>query len=650
MSGSESISPVFDDVDRYLFAEGTHKTLYKNLGSHRITLNGEEGTHFCVWAPNASSCAVIGDFNHWNDQSHVMHQHVESGLWQLFIPKVEAGAHYKYALRDHAGQQLPHKSDPFAKYHESPPGNASIVCESDYSWSDEHWMQSHEVSSRLDKPISIYEVHLPSWRRHDDGSSYSFRECVEHLIPYVRDNGFTHLELLPVSEHPFEGSWGYQPIGMFAPTHRLGTPDDFRYFIDSCHQAGLAVIMDWVPAHFPSDEHGLVYFDGTSLYEHQDPRQGFHREWNTCIFNYGRKEVKNYLLSNALFWIDEFHLDGLRVDAVASMLYLNYARDDGDWVPNQFGGHENLEAVEFLKDLNQWVESIGGVTFAEESTSWEGVTKTVDLGGLGFRYKWNMGWMNDVLDYFSEDPLYRKFHHSRLTFGQTYAFTENFVLPFSHDEMVYGKKSLLEKMPGDQWQKYANLRLLYMFLFAQPGKKLLFMGGEIAQSAEWNHDAQLDWNLLGFDENRQILQLYRELNELYRNERALHIGDCHELGFQWIDCDDNEQSVISFYRRVPNSSEAIICIFNFTPVVRQNYSLGVYDPGKYTEIMNSDAVCYGGSGVVRENSLCDEECSSSYYISTSQAVQGKPNSITLTLPPLAALFLRCDIGDLSISA
>ena len=331
------------------------------------------------------------------------------------------------------------------------------------------------------------------------------------------------------------------------------------------------------------------------------------------------------------------------------MLYLNYARDDGDWVPNQFGGHENLEAVEFLKDLNQWVESIGGVTFAEESTSWEGVTKNVDLGGLGFRYKWNMGWMNDVLDYFCEDPIYRKFHHSRLTFGQTYAFTENFVLPFSHDEMVYGKKSLLEKMPGDQWQKYANLRLLYMFLFAQPGKKLLFMGGEIAQSAEWNHDAQLDWNLLGFDENRQILQLYRELNELYRNERALHIGDCHELGFQWIDCDDNEQSVISFYRRVPNSSEAIICIFNFTPVVRQNYSLGVYDPGKYTEIMNSDAVCYGGSGVVRENSLCDEECSSSYYISISQAVQGKPNSITLTLPPLAALFLKCNIGDLSIS-
>jgi len=407
--------------------------------------------------------------------------------------------------------------------------------------------------------------------------------------------------------------------------------------------------MDWVPAHFPSDEHGLVCFDGTSLYEHEDPKQGIHREWNTCIFNYGRNEVKNYLLSNALFWIEEYHLDGLRVDAVASMLYLNYAREDGDWVPNRFGGRENLEAVEFLKELNQWVESAGGVTFAEESTSWEGVTRQVDLGGLGFRFKWNMGWMNDVLDYFTEDPLYRKFHHSRLTFGHTYAFTENFVLPFSHDEMVYGKKSLLEKMPGDKWQKFANLRLLHMFLFAQPGKKLLFMGGELAQSGEWDHDAQLDWNLLGREENAQILQLYRELNDLYRTEQSLHKGDCHELGFQWIDCDDNEQSVISFYRRVPNSSEAVICIFNFTPVVRQNYSLGVFDPGNYVEIMNSDAACYGGSGVVYENCCYSEEHSTSYYISVAQEVQGKPHSINLTLPPLAAVFLKRVIGNSCIS-
>jgi len=642
VSGAEQNSPVFSEVDRYLFAEGTHKTLFKKLGAHRIKLNGVEGTHFSVWAPNASSCAVVGEFNHWNDCSHLMQQHVESGLWQLFVPKVEAGTRYKYALRDNAGQQLPHKSDPFAQYHESPPGNASVVCESSYSWNDGLWMQSNEAHSRIDKPISIYEVHLPSWRRHDDGSSYSFRECVEHLIPYVRDNGFTHLELLPVSEHPFEGSWGYQPIGLFAPTHRLGTPDDFRYFVDSCHQAGLCVIMDWVPAHFPSDEHGLVCFDGTSLYEHEDPKQGIHREWNTCIFNYGRNEVKNYLLSNALFWIEEYHLDGLRVDAVASMLYLNYAREDGDWVPNRFGGRENLEAVEFLKELNQWVESAGGVTFAEE---WEGVTRQVDLGGLGFRFKWNMGWMNDVLDYFTEDPLYRKFHHSRLTFGHTYAFTENFVLPFSHDEMVYGKKSLLEKMPGDKWQKFANLRLLHMFLFAQPGKKLLFMGGELAQSGEWDHDAQLDWNLLGREENAQILQLYRELNDLYRTEQSLHKG----VGFQWIDCDDNEQSVISFYRRVPNSSEAVICIFNFTPVVRQNYSLGVFDPGNYVEIMNSDAACYGGSGVVYENCCYSEEHSTSYYISVAQEVQGKPHSINLTLPPLAAVFLKRVIGNSCIS-
>lgn len=618
------------EMDHHLFCAGTHQNLYEKLGSHVTEVDGTAGVVFVVWAPNASVCSVVGEFNHWDTRVHVMRKHESSGLWEIFIPGLTAGLKYKYSIRDDQGNHLPYKNDPFGHAFEGPPGNASIVYDSHYQWRDSKWTSTQNDALNLDKPVSLYEVHLQSWRRDSEENSYSYRELAEHLIPYAVDNGFTHLELLPITEHPFAGSWGYQPIGLFAPLATLGSPDDFRFFVDQCHRAGLGVIMDWVPAHFPADAHGLARFDGTALFEHEDPRQGFHTEWNTCIFNYGRNEVKNYLLSNALYWIREFHLDGLRVDAVASMLYLDYSRNEGEWIPNQYGGRENLEAVEFLQQVNIWVREAGAVTFAEESTSWDGVTRGVDKGGLGFNYKWNMGWMNDVLDYFSEDPINRKYHLDKLTFGLTYAFSENFILPFSHDETVYGKRSLLSKMPGDSWQQYANLRALYMYLYTQPGKKLLFMGGEFAQHMEWNHDGELDWGSLGDSSHQGMLKLVHELNGTYRREKALHAGDCHSLGFQWIDCSDTENSVISYYRRIPDTAEHVVCVFNFTPVVRRNYRVGVYDQVSYREILNSDSKEFGGSGVV----------GSSAYIAEEVPASSKPLSFAIDLPPLAGIILK----------
>lgn len=620
-----------DQTDCYLFNEGNHQYLYQKLGAHCISQGDQQGTVFVLWAPNASKCSVVGDFNSWNDQAHPMQIVGQSGVWQVFIEGVGEHSKYKFSLWDKSGRQLPYKADPYSQCNEGPPGNASVVYNSTYQWNDQTWVQNRLSNFAVDKPVSMYEVHLPSWRRRWDQSSLSYRELIDQLIPYVRDNGFTHIELLPVSDHPFAGSWGYQPIGLFAPLHSLGSPDELREFIDCCHQQGIGVIMDWVAAHFPSDTHGLAAFDGTHLYEHEDPRQGLHKEWNTCIFNYGRNEVKNYLLSNALYWIREFHIDALRVDAVASMLYLDYSKDAGDWVPNKHGGNENLEAVDFIKQLNVWVHEAGAITIAEESTSWPGVSRPVESGGLGFTYKWNMGWMNDTLFYSSEDPVNRKHHHHCLTFGPTYAFSENFVLPFSHDEVVYGKKSLLGKMPGDDWQRFANLRLLYAYMYAYPGKKLVFMGSEIAQQQEWNHDAEVDWSALDSQANQQILTVVKDLNQHYRNEPALHAGDCHELGFQWIDCDDAEQSIIAFYRRVPHSPEFVICVFNFTPVVRHNYRVGVYDPGQYSEVFNTDSQIYGGSDITQTQHA---------YTTIDIPAQGRPHSFELTLPPLAGVYLK----------
>ncbi len=625
-----SFAPVLGEVDHFLLGEGTHEQLFQRLGSHVTDIEGVSGVQFGVWAPNASTCSLIGDFNHWDERSHAMRKHHTSGLWEIFIPGIQAGVKYKYALHDRHGIRLPDKNDPYARYFEPPPGNASIVYESGYSWRDQSWQQAKRNELALDKPVAIYEVHLASWRHTMPSESHGYRELAEHLIPYVRDNGYTHLELMPATEHPFAGSWGYQPIGLFAPSHRLGTPDDFRYFVDQCHQAGIGVIMDWVPAHFPADDHGLGHFDGTHLYEHADPKQGRHKDWDTLIYNFGRHEVCNYLLCNALFWLREFHLDGLRVDAVASMLYLDYSRGDGEWVPNQHGGNHNLEAVHFLQRMNQLVHREGCITMAEESTSWQGVSHPVEYNGLGFTYKWNMGWMNDMLEYISTDPVHRKHCHNKLTFGLTYAFSENFVLPISHDEVVYGKGSLIEKMPGDSWQSFANLRCFLAFMYGYPGKKLLFMGSEFAQKQEWSHDRQLDWDLLASEPHAQVLQLTKQLNQFYRDEPAMHRGDCDELGFQWIDCDDSEQSIVSFYRRVPRSPEAVIFVCNFTPVVRQAYRLGVHDVGCYREILNTDELSFGGSGVINSGPLTTED----------SPAHNLPQSLEITLPPLAVIVLK----------
>ena len=619
------------DVDLHLLGEGSHRNIYSVLGANCVQLLGVTGCRFAVWAPNASRVSVVGDFNDWDGRRHAMRFHPGVGVWEIFIPGVAAGRSYKYELLDAQGNLLPLKSDPLARFCEAPPGNASLVCQSKYRWNDSDWLSRRSPEPELDKPISIYEVHLGSWRRNPDeeNRSLTYRELADELIPYVVDLGFTHIELLPISEHPFDGSWGYQPIGLYAPTSRFGNPDDFRYFVDRCHQAGIAIVIDWVPAHFPRDDHGLRRFDGTPLYEHEDPRKGEHADWGTLIFNYGRREVVNYLIGSALSWIEEFHIDALRVDAVASMLYLDYSRKDGEWIPNEHGGNENLEAISFLRVLNEEVHARGATTYAEESTAWPGVSHPTYDGGLGFTFKWNMGWMNDSLSYVGEDPLNRKFHHDKMTFGLVYAFDENFVLPLSHDEVVHGKRSLLGKMPGDEWQRLASLRTYLTAMFCHPGKKLLFMGAELAQVTEWNHDGSLPWHLLHEPSHAGMQSLVRSLNAIYRQEPALHQVDFDHAGFEWIDLSDRDNSIFSWLRRDKNG-KFVVCVCNFTPVVRYDYRIGVPDGGRYLEIFNSDATEYAGSGKGNAGAV----------VAADVPADGRSFSVTLTIPPLAALILK----------
>jgi 1,4-alpha-glucan branching enzyme len=615
------------ELDLYLLGEGSDSHVYEKLGARVLRVSGVAGTRFAVWAPNASRVSVVGDFNEWDGRRHVMRLHPGNGIWEIFIPGVASGAHYKFEITDGSGKLLPLKSDPYAAFNEPPPGNASIVFGSRYRWKDESWMARRSATPALDVPISIYEVHPGSWRRHADGRYLSYRELADELVSYVTDMGYTHVELLPVSEHPFDGSWGYQPVGLFAPTQRFGNPDDFRYLVDACHRAGIGVIVDWVPAHFPRDEHGLRRFDGSALYEHEDPRRGEHADWGTLIFNYGRREVVNYLIGSALCWVKEFHVDAVRVDAVASMLYLDYSRSEGEWLPNEHGGNENLEAVEFLKRLNTELHANGATSFAEESTAWPGVSRPVDAGGLGFTYKWNMGWMNDTLSYMGEDPVHRKFHHDKMTFGLVYAFDENFVLPLSHDEVVHGKHSILGRMPGDDWQQFANLRAYYAFMYAHPGKKLSFMGNEFAQRDEWNHDQSLDWHLLDAPAHRGVQHLVRDLNRLYRSTPALFERDFEANGFAWLDWEDRENSVLSWLR-FDHHGGFVICIINLTPMVRNNYRVGVPAAGQYQELVNTDDELYDGSGT--GNGVVSSE---------RIGHKGYAESISLTLPPLATLFI-----------
>ena len=617
------------ELDLYLLGEGSDIRIYEKLGAQVRTIDGVSGTRFAVWAPNASRVSVIGDFNDWDGRRHMMRLHPGNGIWEIFIPDIGTGRKYKFELLDQGGNLLPLRSDPFAYFSEPPAGKASIVYDSGYDWQDGDWIANRSSSPDLDRPVSIYEVHLGSWRRKDNNEYLGYRELADELVDYVSDMGFTHIEFLPVSEHPFDGSWGYQPIGMFAPTYRFGEPDDFRYLVDRCHEKGIGVIVDWVPAHFPRDEHGLRRFDGTALYEHEDPRKGEHADWGTLIFNFGRREVVNYLLGSAIYWIDEFHIDALRVDAVASMLYLDYSREEGEWVPNEFGGNENLEAVAFLRRLNAELHLHGATSYAEESTAWPGVSRPVDQSGLGFTYKWNMGWMNDTLSYMSEDPVHRRYHHDKMTFGLVYAFNENFVLPLSHDEVVHGKGSLLGRMPGDEWQRFANLRAYLANMYAHPGKKLLFMGSEIASYKEWNHDQALDWHLLEYDFHRGVQTLIRDMNALYRCTPALYERDFVPEGFEWIDWNDRDASMLSWARRDAHGG-FVICITNFTPVVRYDYRIGVPELRRYKEILNSDGAAYGGNNLGNGDNLHADEIPQ----------HDRPYSVSLTVPPLATVWLQ----------
>jgi 1,4-alpha-glucan branching enzyme len=618
------------DLDLYLLGEGSHADIYRKLGAHVVRKLGVHGTVFSVWAPNASRVSVIGDFNDWDGRLHVMRLHPGNGIWEIFIPAVAAGARYKFEMQDSRGRLLPFKSDPLAQYSEPPPGNASVVTHSRYRWRDARWMDGRSVVPALDKPMCIYEVHLGSWRRKPpDNAWLDYRELAQQLVGYVQHMGFTHVEFLPLSEHPFDGSWGYQPIGLYSPTQRFGQPDELRHLIDELHRAGIGVIVDWVPAHFPRDEHGLMRFDGTALYEHADPRRGEHAEWGTLVFNFGRREVINYLVGSALYWVREFHVDALRVDAVASMLYLDYSRKKGEWLPNQHGGNENLEAVAFLQKLNAEIHLNGATSHAEESTAWGGVSRPVEAGGLGFTCKWNMGWMNDTLAYMSEEPVHRKYHHHKMTFGLVYAWSENFILPLSHDEVVHGKGSLLGRMPGDDWQKFANLRAYFGYMYAHPGKKLLFMGGEFAQWSEWDHQRSLDWHLLQYEPHQGMQSLVRQLNHSYRELPALFEQDFVSSGFEWLSCDDADQSIYAWLRRARDGG-CVICVCNFTPVVRQSYRLGVPQAGNYRMVLNTDDPQFGGSGVETAKLLHSEE----------RPAHGRAQSIVLTLPPLATVWLQ----------
>ena len=633
--------PLLGELDLHLLAQGTHWRAWEALGAHRRVVDGVAGTAFAVWAPNARRVSVVGPFNGWDGRMHPMRRRVESGNWELFVPGVADGELYKFELTG-AGGELLHKGDPYARWTEAPPATASRVRhERPFAWTDAGWLALRAGAQPRAAPMSIYEVHLGSWRHHGDGRWLGYRELADTLLPYVRSMGFTHVELLPVSEHPFGGSWGYQPTALYAPSARWGDPDDLRSFVDRAHAEGLGVILDWVPAHFPVDAHGLIAFDGTPLYEHADPRVGRHAEWGTLVYDFGRNEVANFLIANALYWLHAFHVDGLRVDAVASMLYLDYSRPAGAWRPNVHGGRENLEAVAFLKRLNEKVyeEVPGAITLAEESTAWPGVSRPTWLGGLGFGFKWNMGWMNDTLAYMGQDPVHRRWHHHRLTFGLVYAFAENFVLPLSHDEVVHGKGSLLGRMPGDDWRKFANLRLYLSFMWMQPGKKLLFMGGEFGQRREWDHDRELDWWLLDDathgTRHRGLQALVRELNALHRGLPVLHRHDAETRGFEWVDCQDSAQSVIAWLRLGDPDEACVLAVCNFTPIAREGYRFGVPRGGRWRERLNSDAAEYGGSGVGNLGGVDAEPV----------PWHGRPWSVVLRLPPLGALALVSGTTD-----
>ncbi|HEX3703190.1 MAG TPA: 1,4-alpha-glucan branching protein GlgB [Vicinamibacterales bacterium] len=626
---------VLTDFDLHLLAEGTHHRAFDKLGAHRVRVGTSTGVHFAVWAPNADRVSVVGDFNGWDGRVHAMRHLMPNGIWEIFIPDLPDGEKYKFEIRTHAGALLK-KTDPFGFAFEVSPRSAAIVYDiSGHQWRDQDWMMARPAKRGwLSSAMSIYEVHLGSWARvPEEGNRFlTYREMARVLVPYVKEMGFTHVELLPVMEHPFSGSWGYQVLGFFAPTSRFGPPDDFKVFVDACHEAGIGVILDWVPGHFPKDDYGLARFDGTALYEHADPRQGEHQDWGTLIFNYGRNEVRNFLLSNALFWLEEYHVDGLRVDAVASMLYLDYSRKPGEWIPNRFGGRENLDVISFLQQLNTLThgEHPGSITAAEESTAFPGVSRPVHLGGLGFTYKWNMGWMHDMIEYSHKDAIYRRYAHNLVTFAALYMHTENFILPFSHDEIVHGKGPMLDKMPGDRWQKFATLRVLYGFMYGHPGKKLLFMGDEFAQSREWNHDRSLDWHLLDDPAHAGMKAYVQALNQQYLAEPALHQGDFDPAGFRWIDCNDNENSVVSIVRYARDPRDFVVMIFNFTPIPRAEYRIGVPEAGFYAELINSDSALFGGSNLGNGGGVWSEPA----------GAHGFDQSVRLFVPPLGCLLLK----------
>ncbi len=628
-----SFGLLLGELDLHLIGQGTHYDLARALGAQPMEVDDVSGVRFAVWAPNARRVSVVGDFNAWDGRRHPMRLRASAGIWELFVPRLGPGERYKFEIIDRNGHTLPQKADPVARASEAAPSTASIVASNaPFRWSDDEWMRRHDVRDG-EGAMSVYEVHLESWLRipEDGNRNLDWIELSQRLIPYAADLGFTHIELLPIMEHPFGGSWGYQPLGLFAPTGRYGTPEDFAYFVDRCHAAGIGVIVDWVPAHFPTDVWGLARFDGTALYEHEDPREGFHKDWNTLIYNLGRNEVKGFLIASALEWLEHYHVDALRVDAVASMLYRDYSRNAGEWIPNQYGGRENLESVEFFKHLNSIIHQRcpHAFTVAEESTAWPGVTRPPEEGGLGFDFKWNMGWMHDSLHYMQEDPVYRKYHHGMMTFGMVYAYSERFMLPLSHDEVVHGKGSLLGKMPGDIWQKHANLRAYFGFMWAHPGKKLLFMGGEIAQGTEWNHDSSVHWDLLDDPMHAGVQRLIRDLNHLYAAEPALQYGDLHPEGFEWAVGDDAENSIFGIMRWSQDRSSCVLALSNMTPVPRHDYRLGVPRPGRWVEVLNSDASCYGGSNLGNVDAWTDGVSS-----------HGKEQSVQLVLPPLSTIYLR----------
>ena len=625
--------PLLTDYDRFLYGQGRHRDIYRKLGAQLREVNGVAGVNFAVWAPNCYKVAVVGDFNRWDTRTHIMQAVGGSGIWEIFVPGLEVGCRYKYEVRSHNDGYRALKADPFAFFAEKRPKTASIVRDIDaYKWQDDDWIAERAARDPLPQPMNIYELHLGSWKRGPEGRFLTYRELAAELLPYIVDMGYTHLELLPVSEHPLDASWGYQVTGYFAPTSRYGSPDDFKYFIDACHQAGIAVILDWVPAHFPKDEHGLNYFDGTHLYSHDDPRQGEHPEWGTMVFNFERDEVRNFLIANALFWLREYHIDGLRVDAVSSMLYLNFAREGDDWIRNKYGSHENLGAMKFLREFNRAVhaEAPGTITIAEESTAWNMVSRPTYIGGLGFTLKWNMGWMHDTLDYFKHDPAHRRHHHHRITFALLYAFSENFVLPLSHDEVVHLKGSLISKLPGDYWQQFAGARLLQGYQMTQVGKVLNFMGNEIGQFREWSEARELDWNLLDFPMHSKLRDWARDLNHLYREQPALWQRDFAPEGFRWIEANDVDQSVFCFVRYAADARDFLVVALNCTPVIRDDYRIGVPEAGYYAELLNSDAAAYGGSNVGNLGGV----------VSEAHPSHGFPHSISLRLPPLAVLILK----------